>query len=332
MKGKFGTLSKLQKKFQKATYDRIAGEAKTLISGDTLSKSEFISQAEKEADEVTMVDKVSLRHPNIVNLQNSLLEWINSELIDTRIVIKSIYSDLGDGQVLQNLLEVLENLKIKLPELTYTKEGQIQKLTVIIQCFDDVLFPNNVERVIKWTPYGINNNDSIEILHFLIALYYNYNIEAKLTPNLTVTKVIINKVDGKLYSKKEVVLLTQHFRDQVEASRSNFEVLCEQNPNSIPKLKNDITTFFSDQLSYLNLKVNNLLNDFHDGFYLIVVLSICGKFCCPLHRFHPSAMSLSEKLKNVEIAFELMDILGINRDSVTPSGNVAIKHESQKNV
>ena len=33
-----------------------------------------------------------------------LLEWINDELADHRIIVKDIEEDLFDGQILQNLL------------------------------------------------------------------------------------------------------------------------------------------------------------------------------------------------------------------------------------
>ena len=59
-----------------------------------------------------------------------LIEWMNKELIDERILVRDIEADLYDGQVLQKLLEKLTSSSLNQPELTQTEMGQRQRLKV----------------------------------------------------------------------------------------------------------------------------------------------------------------------------------------------------------
>lgn len=65
-------------------------------------------------------------------LIDTLIEWINRELIDERILVRDVEADLYDGQVLQKLLEKFTGSSLNQPELTQTEMGQRQRLKVII--------------------------------------------------------------------------------------------------------------------------------------------------------------------------------------------------------
>lgn len=58
----------------------------------------------EENEERSMIMTKSLEEPKVQELIFVLIEWINDELADHRIIVKDITEDLYDGQVLQKLL------------------------------------------------------------------------------------------------------------------------------------------------------------------------------------------------------------------------------------
>lgn len=67
-----------------------------------------------------------------------LIEWINDELADQRIIVKNIEEDLYDGQVLHKLWEKLTGRKLDVLEVTQSEEGQRQKLAVVLTAVNHV--------------------------------------------------------------------------------------------------------------------------------------------------------------------------------------------------
>lgn len=51
-----------------------------------------------------MIEPRSFEDPKLKELIAVLIEWINDELANQRIIVKDIEEDLYDGQVLQKLL------------------------------------------------------------------------------------------------------------------------------------------------------------------------------------------------------------------------------------
>lgn len=58
----------------------------------------------EENEERSMIEPRCLEDPKLQELIYVLIEWINDELADQRIIVKDIAEDLYDGQVLQKLL------------------------------------------------------------------------------------------------------------------------------------------------------------------------------------------------------------------------------------
>ena len=58
----------------------------------------------EENEERSMIEPRSSEEPKLKELIAVLIEWINDELADQRIIVKDIEEDLYDGQVLQKLL------------------------------------------------------------------------------------------------------------------------------------------------------------------------------------------------------------------------------------
>lgn len=66
-----------------------------------------------ENEERSMIEPRSLEDSKLKELIFVLIEWINDELADQRIIVKDIAEDLYDGQVLQKLLGMLYNSEIE---------------------------------------------------------------------------------------------------------------------------------------------------------------------------------------------------------------------------
>ena len=58
----------------------------------------------EENEERSMIEPRALEDPKLQELIFVLIEWINDELADHRIIVKDIVEDLYDGQVLQKLI------------------------------------------------------------------------------------------------------------------------------------------------------------------------------------------------------------------------------------
>lgn len=50
-----------------------------------------------------MIEPRSYEEPKLKELISVLIEWINDELADHRIIVKDLEEDLYDGQILQKL-------------------------------------------------------------------------------------------------------------------------------------------------------------------------------------------------------------------------------------
>lgn len=86
----------------------------------------------------SIIQAQSLNDPLVKELFAVLIEWINDELADQRIIVKNIEEDLYDGQVLHKLWEKLTGRKLNVLEVTQSEEGQRQKLTVVLNAVNHV--------------------------------------------------------------------------------------------------------------------------------------------------------------------------------------------------
>ena len=79
-----------------------------------------------------MIEPKSYENPRLQELIRVLIEWINDELHEDRIIVQDIEEDLYDGQVLQKLAEKLTGETLNVPEVTQSEDGQRNKLRVVL--------------------------------------------------------------------------------------------------------------------------------------------------------------------------------------------------------
>lgn len=85
-----------------------------------------------------IIQPQSLTDPQVEELQQVLIDWINDELANQRIIVKNIEEDLYDGQVLHKLWENLTGRKLDVLEVTQSEEGQREKLSIVLNAVNHV--------------------------------------------------------------------------------------------------------------------------------------------------------------------------------------------------
>ena len=87
----------------------------------------------EENEERSMIEPKSYDNPRLQELIKVLIEWINDELHEYRIIVQDIEEDMYDGQVLQKLMEKLTNETLNVLEVTQSEDGQRNKLRLVIK-------------------------------------------------------------------------------------------------------------------------------------------------------------------------------------------------------
>lgn len=98
------------------------------------SWNSFLGDNEQRA----IIQPQSLADPQVQELQLVLIDWINDELANQRIIVKNIEEDLYDGQVLHKLWEKLTGRKLDVLEVTQSEEGQREKLSIVLNAVNHV--------------------------------------------------------------------------------------------------------------------------------------------------------------------------------------------------
>jgi parvin len=142
-------------------------------------------------------------------LIKTLVEWINSELADNRVIVKDLGEDLHDGQILQMLVEKLSGLKSGgavnghsfTGKLHLGESSQKQNLTHVLELLEALMTSDGVPlpALRKWTMEDVYEKDIIAILHLLVAMCRYFKVPVVLPENITV-RVIIIQVSLSVYS------------------------------------------------------------------------------------------------------------------------------------
>ncbi|KAF7623357.1 hypothetical protein Mgra_00010301 [Meloidogyne graminicola] len=189
-----GILSKFSTLTNKSNNNN-KGKQQTLPTINNSQNNQENIQKEKEEDEIEQVEKLGkdaidscliLPQPDLRNLEDGqslrtltieskddpkvqeihrlLIYWLNEELAQDRIVVRNLQEDIFDGQVIQKLIEKLAQIKIEVPEVSQSEEGQRQKLRIIVDALSKLLNNNEYNKQ-KWTAELIHSKDIIAILH-----------------------------------------------------------------------------------------------------------------------------------------------------------------------
>ncbi|CAG2180741.1 unnamed protein product, partial [Oppiella nova] len=76
-----------------------------------------------EYEERSMIEPGMINNHDYQELLKILVNWINDELSDQRIIVKDLEEDLFDGQILGKLIEKLSSQKLDVVEVTQNEDG-----------------------------------------------------------------------------------------------------------------------------------------------------------------------------------------------------------------
>ncbi|CAG5127034.1 unnamed protein product [Candidula unifasciata] len=270
-------------------------------------------------EERSMIEPTSRENPKLVELIKVLLDWINDELADLRIIVKDIEEDLFDGQILQKLIEKLCRVKVEAREVTQSEIGQKQKLRVVLDYINHILGVPPVWSQQKWSVDSVHSKNLVAILHLLVALAKHFNAPIKMPDNVTVTLLVIQKVDNILQTRYVQEEITTNYDDaDGRGERDAFDTLFDHAPDKLNVVKKTLLTFVNKHLMRLNLEVTDLDNQFHDGVFLIMLMGLLEGYFTPLYQFHVTPTTFEQRVHNVKFAFELMEDASLPRPKARP--------------
>ncbi|XP_078481307.1 beta-parvin isoform X1 [Ciona intestinalis] len=314
----FFSLTLGRKKKQKEVSD-LEQEGREAIDGSNGSVDYDPSSFHlEENEERTMIDKLSLEDPKVKELQKVLMEWINNSLVEQRIIVKDIQEDLFDGQVLQKLLEKLGDIKLQVPEVTQTDQGQKEKLTAVLDKVTEQGIGGWDEG--KWSVDGIHSKSLVAILHLLVALATHYHAPIRMPEKCFLKVIVITKREGKLDHKVISIEITSTLEEMTGGrfERDAFDTLFDHAPDKLSLVKRLLIEFANRHLEKVNLTVTDLDTQFADGVYLILLMGLLEGYFVPLYGFSLTPETFEAKVHNLQFAFELMQDAGLPKPKARP--------------
>ncbi|XP_055365688.1 beta-parvin isoform X2 [Betta splendens] len=274
------------------------------------------TQLEENAERV-MLDPTSRENLKFKDLLKVLIDWINTELEEDRIIVKDLEEDCYDGQVLQKLFEKLSGRKLNVAEVTQSEIGQKQKLQTVLEAVNELLRPHGWS--IEWSVDAIHSKNLVAIVYLLAALAMHFQAPVRLPEHVSVQVVVVKKRDGILQTAvvaKQLTSTTEMMMGRFE--RDAFDTLLDHAPDKLNVVKTSLITFVNKHLNKLNLEVTELESQFADGVYLILLMGLLEDYFVPLHNFFLTPESFEQKVHNVSFAFELMQDGGLKKPKARP--------------
>lgn len=286
----------------------------------------------EENEERSMIEPQSYDDPKLKQLIEILIEWINDELANQRIIVKDIEEDLYDGQILQKLLEKLTGVKLDVVEVTQNEEGQKQKLRTVLENVQKVLGLGHWTQL-KWSVDAIHSKNVVAIIHLLVSLARHFRAPIRLPENVVINVVIVQKRDGVLHPRTVPEELTSTYDDLgLRCERDAFDTLFDHAPDKLQVVKKSLITFVNKHLNKVNLEVADLDIQFHDGVYLSLLMGLLEGYFVPLHCITITPTQFEHKVQNVAFAFELMQDAGLPKPKARPEDIVNLDLKSTLRV
>ncbi|KAE9554322.1 hypothetical protein FO519_002493 [Halicephalobus sp. NKZ332] len=299
-----------KQKAEEAEIEQVETEGREAIDSHLRIRQPDLSVLE-DGGTIRVLTPESREDPHVREIVELLLYWINDELASERIVVKNIQEDFYDGQVIQKLIEKLADIKIEVPEVSQSEEGQKQKWRIIVDALNRNLLQSNVATP-KWSAETIHKKDVVAIMQLLIHLAIHYRAPVRFPQNVNVQLMTYTK-KGKQVEKNLVTeqLTTRQTELGQRGDRDAFDTLFDYGPDKLQHVKSSLVAFCNKHLNKINLEITDLETQFQDGVFLILLMGLLEGYFIPLYKFHLQVASNEEKLKNVQFAFFLMEEAGI---------------------
>ncbi|CAJ0952869.1 unnamed protein product, partial [Mesorhabditis belari] len=264
-----------------------------------------------EGTERRFLTRESSDDPRVHEVVRLLLGWINDEVAEERIVVKNIQDDLYDGQVLQKLIEKLAGIRIEVPEVSQSEEGQRQKLDIVVSTANRILTPGQYENA-QWTPEMIHQKDIVAIIQLLVSLAVHFRAPVRFPEHVNAQILLARKENGQVKTRYATEILTEKQEELCpKGERDAFDTLFDYGPDKLAHVKGSLLAFCNKHLNKINLEVSNIETQFQDGVFLVLMMGLLEGYFVPLHHFHLQVSTHEEKMKNVQFAYQLMEQVGI---------------------
>ncbi|MFH4978066.1 hypothetical protein AB6A40_004775 [Gnathostoma spinigerum] len=267
----------------------------------------------EEGEEKRLLTTKSREDPRVIEIIRLLTSWLNEELAPQRIVVKNLQEDLYDGQIIQKLIEKLANIKLEVPEVSQSEEGQRQKLHILIDHINRMINQQQQEKP-RWTADVIHSKDLVAIVQLLIAIAIQFRAPIRFPEFVDVDVLVIAKKDNQIKTKHVTEQLTTTQTELgMKGERDAFDTLFDYGPDKLAHVKSSLLAFCNKHLNKINLEVADLENQFQDGVHLVLLMGLLEGYFVPLYSFHLQVSSYEQKVQNVKFAFQLMADAGVPR-------------------
>ncbi|KRX97691.1 Beta-parvin [Trichinella pseudospiralis] len=271
-----------------------------------------------EGEERAIITEQSRMDAKVNEVVKLLIDWINDTLASERIVVKDIVEDLYDGLVIQKLLEKLANVRMEVPEVSQSVEGQRQKLQVILQYCSQIFAQPRWQQP-RWSAESIHNKNLASILQLLVAVAIHFRAPIRFPEHCQLQMLVAHKRDGQLHTRyvtEEITDVQDEFG--LRGERDAFDTLIDHAPDKLSVVKRSLLTFANKHLNKVNLEVTELEYQFQDGVFLVLLMGLLENYFVPLYGFHLTPTDFDQKVHNVALSFELMQEAGMPQPKSRP--------------
>ena len=298
-----------------------------------------------ENESRAIVDESSRQSPQFQDLVRTLVNWINDELNDQRIVVKHLEMDLYDGQVLGRLVEKLSGTKLDVVEVTQNEDSQKRKLREVLETVNRIFSQQARWAQIKWSVEGIHSRNTVQIIHLLVTMIRHFRPPIRLPANVNArVNVVMKQGSGQVVTRQVDEKLTEQYDEtgkKIEP-RDAFDTLFDHAPDKLAMVKRSLCSFVNKHLNKINIECFSMQtsgeldpNQFSDGLLLVFLMASLENYFVPLGCIftqptdpvadmaphgvqtalqHDNYVNTSpiHKLHNVNVAFQLMEDADVN--------------------
>ncbi|VDN59033.1 unnamed protein product [Dracunculus medinensis] len=317
---KLGTLGRKKKTVQQMEQEAENEAIEVEIEGADALDSAVIPVAAtpqslilEEGEQKRFLTVESRDDPQVQSVIQLLINWLNEELSSQRIVVKHIQEDLYDGQIIQKLIEKLANIKIEVPEVSQSEEGQRQKLHIVIETINRIIAQGQYEQT-KWNADNIHNKDVVAIIQLLVAIAIYFRAPVRFPEHVKANVLVVQKKDNQIKSHYLTEQLTTVQTELgMKGERDAFDTLFDYGPDKLAHVKSSLLAFCNKHLNKINLEVTDLETQFQDGVYLVLLIGLLEGYFVPLYSYFLQVTSHEQKIHNVSLAYQLMNEAGVQK-------------------
>lgn len=298
-----------------------------------------------ENESRAIVDDSSRNSQPFQDLVRTLVNWVNDELNDQRIIVKHLEMDLYDGQVLGRLVEKLSGTKLDVVEVTQNEDSQKRKLREVLETVNRIFSQQARWAQIKWSVEGIHSRNTVQIIHLLVTMIRHFRPPIRLPPNVTArVNVHMKQGSGQVATRQVEEKLTEQYDElgmKIEP-RDAFDTLFDHAPDKLAMVKRSLCGFVNKHLNKINIECFSMNtsgeldpNQFSDGLLLVFLMASLENYFVPLgciftqptdpiadmapngvqtalHHDNYVNTAPIHKLHNVNVAFQLMEDADVN--------------------